>query len=89
MSTLTRFHLADELRRHRADWEVKGKKTGESESNNRVPVDLSFKTKDGSYTVLIRIRESIPTDSFELGFKKMVEVINPTNGRKEYVAEPE
>jgi hypothetical protein len=88
MSSVTRAHLADELRRHHADYEIKGKKTTVSETKNRVPSDLSIRIHEKSFRLFIRLKESLPNDFFEFSFKKLTERINPTNGRKEYVAEP-
>lgn len=89
MSTVTRHHLADELfRRVEVNYHNpkhitmrgKPKTVSPSEMRERVPTELTY----GSVRVKVVLRESVPTDSFVLEFKKLIPYIDPRSGREEY-----
>ena len=93
MSTLTRHHLAGELYRrvdenyhnvNHMTMRGKPKAVYPSEMTRRVPTELTY----GKVRLIVRLRESVPTDRFELAFKKLVKQIDYKTGREEYVAIP-
>ena len=91
MSSVTQHHLADELQRRIPEnynnprhitMRGKPKAVYASEMARRVPTELTF----GKVRLLIRIRESVPTDSFVLEYKRLEKRVNWKNGQEEYVA---
>jgi hypothetical protein len=92
MSKLTQRHLAGELyKRIEENYHnpkhitMRGKAhaVSPSEMSERLPTELTF----GSIRVKVRIKDSIPTDSFILDAKKLVRQIDYRTGREEYVAQ--
>ena len=65
----------------------KPKSVWPSEMERRLPTEITVGTKSGTLRLKIRIRESVPTDSFNLEFKKLVKRIDYKTGREEYVPE--
>jgi hypothetical protein len=91
MSTATQHMLADELCRRIPEnyhnpkhitMRGKAKAVDATEMARRVPTELTF----GAVRVRVRIKDSIPTGSFILDFKRLVKQINYKNGQEEYVA---
>jgi hypothetical protein len=89
MSGLTQHHLSNELTRHPSLFTMrnKPKSVWPSEMERRLPTEITVGTKSGTLRLKIRIRESVPTDSFNLEFKKLVKRIDYKTGREEYVPE--
>lgn len=92
MSTVTQHHLADELQRRIPEnyanpkhitQRGKPKAVYASDMARRVPTELTF----GKIRVLVRIRESVATDTFILDFKALRKQIDYKSGREEYVAQ--
>ena len=91
MSTLTCHHLAEEkYRRVQENYHnpnhttMRGKPKAfyPSEFSRRLPTELTY----GKVRLIVKLRESVPTDRFELAFKKLVKQIDYRTGREEYVA---
>ena len=92
MSKVTLHHLADELIKRIEEnyhnpkhitMRGKPKAVDPTEMARRLPTELTF----GAVKVRIRVKDSVPTDSFILDSKVLHKVIDYRSGREEYVPE--